>query len=695
MAQEGQQARKRPRADAVESGAASSQLGSKKIATKTELLPIHAHKKEIVDAVRQNRVVVLVGETGSGKTTQVPQYLYEAGFARKGSIVVTQPRRIAAISIATRVAEEMGTSVGGLVGYKVRFLNSTSWETRLKYMTDGMLVRESAGEDGLSGCSVLILDEAHERSVHTDILLGLVKTALDGGKHPELRVIVMSATIQATPFINFFGGPSNVQLLKIPGRLYPVETFYTPVPEPDFLEGALIAILQIHIFRKPGDMLVFLPGQEDIDGLQRLLGEKRQVIADRRRDAPDEPIFTAQEAGQLAGPPAKQVGDFVVRPIFAALPFDQQELVFQAPPPGVRKIVLATNIAETSITIPGIRVVIDTGLVKMKLCHPQTGIEILQLVETSKASAQQRAGRAGREAPGEVYRLYVESYFSLLPAMTPPEILRCELASIYLQLKTLGVANVAKFPLVDRPPQEALVKAAHFLCRIGALDRSSGELTEVGRKLSIMPIHPLYSYLLLISSEFECVAEALTIVAMISTETPFFISKKGTKEASGATRPVLHEDGDHLSLLSIFTQWKKHPQPKSFAFQHDLNNAALKLASNIREQLKELVQRSWNMQISSCGGPKNWMVVRRCLLKACFTQTARLDEVSGNTYQTLLSRQEAKLHPSSILFKKRPLPQCVVYAELVTTSKNYLRTVTEVDPSWLTELCPQHFAVPV
>mmetsp|Transcript_34282 Transcript_34282/g.54761 ORF Transcript_34282/g.54761 Transcript_34282/m.54761 type:complete len:332 (+) Transcript_34282:2-997(+) len=328
----------------------------------------------------------------------------------------------------------------------------------------------------------------------------------------------------------------------------------------------------------------------------------------------------------------------------------------------------------------------------MKLCHPQTGVEILQLVETSKASAAQRAGRAGREAPGEVYRLYVESEFAKFPEQTPPEILRCEMATIYLQLKTLGIKDVAQFPMVDRPPQQALVKAAQFLVRIGALDRSSGGLTGIGEKLSVLPIHPLYAYFLLIALEFECVAEVLTIVAMLSTETPFFASKKGRQEVAASTRPILHEDGDHLSMLSMFTQWKKHPQPKTFSYQHELNHSALDRAAAIRQQLKELVQRSWNAQISSCGGPKNWMQVRRCLLKACFTQTARLDEVSQSTYTTLLSRQQAKLHPSSVLFRKRPLPQCVVYSELVSTSKNYLRTVTEVDPAWLVELCPQHFS---
>jgi len=383
--------------------------------------------------------------------------------------------------------------------------------------------------------------------------------------------------------------------------------------------------------------------------------------------------------------------DFIVRPIFASLPFDQQELVFEPAPPGCRKVVLATNIAETSITIPGIRYVIDTGFMKLKACHPRTGVEMLCTVETSRASASQRAGRAGREAPGEAYRLYVEAELTRMPSQTPAEILRCEMSSVYLQLKALGIEKVPSFPLVDRPPQEALVKAAHFLCRIGALDRRDG-LTDVGRRLAMLPIHPLHSFCLLLAFEFECVAEMLTIVAMLSTETPFFAAARGRRELAAASKPLLHEDGDHLTLLSMYSKWNKHAHRQTFAREHCLNHGALERAATIRKQLKELLQQAWGAkQISSCGGPKNWAVVRRCLLKACFMQTARRDDVHSTAYLTLLTRQVAKLHPSSALFRKWPPPACVVYSELVTTTRNYLRTVTEVDPTWLAELCPQHF----
>mmetsp|Transcript_69078 Transcript_69078/g.202239 ORF Transcript_69078/g.202239 Transcript_69078/m.202239 type:complete len:711 (-) Transcript_69078:184-2316(-) len=695
-AEQGEPPQKRARqGDTVRRNGSSNKAGcNSNTQESSAALPVHGFRKEIIEAVKQHQVVVLVGETGSGKTTQVPQFLHSAGFSRRGVIAVTQPRRIAAISVAARVASEMHCSVGGLVGYHVRFSNQTSKETRVKYMTDGMLVRESTGKYGLSSCSVVVLDEAHERSIHTDVLLGLVKSALDDGA--PLKVMVMSATLDAHPFVKFFGGPERAHLMNVPGRQHPVQLYYTPSPEPDYLEAALVAVLQLHLVRPPGDMLVFLPGQEDIDGLARLLEEKRQVLAERRREKPQEPLTVSSNAGNGAVsaslPPPNRVDDLIVRPIYASLPFDQQELVFQPAPPGCRKVVLATNIAETSITISGIRYVVDTGLVKLKICHPQTGVEVLQLVETSKASAGQRAGRAGREAPGEAYRLYAEPELGRMPAQTPAEILRCEMSSVYLQLKALGIEKIPSFPLVDKPPQEALVKAAHFLCRIGALDRADA-LTAVGQKLAALPIHPLYAFCLLVATEFECVAEVLSIVAMLSTEMPFFISTGAGREVAPATRSLLHNDGDHLSLLNIFSKWKKHPDQRSFARQHALNQTALERAATIRTQLKELVQSAWGAErITSCGGEKNWSVVRRSLLKACFTQTARRDDVHQNAYMTLLSHQKAKLHPSSVLFRRWPPPSCVIYAELVTTTRNYLRIATEVDPLWLPELCPRHFS---
>ncbi|CAK9072705.1 Probable ATP-dependent RNA helicase prh1, partial [Durusdinium trenchii] len=340
---------------------------------------------DIVKAVRQHRVVVLVGETGSGKTTHVPRFLYEENVSnRPGSISITQPRRIAAISVANRVASELGCEVGGLVGFHVRFSNRTSSETRIKYMTDGMLVRESAAgglRSGIRGSSIVILDEAHERSIHTDVLLGLVKKALDQDDPPGLRVVVMSATIHAAPFVNFFGS-KEVKLIQVPGRQHAVQVFYTPSPEPDVLEAALVAVLQLHVSRPPGDVLVFLPGQDDIDNLHRLLEEKQEMLAKERQENPDKKVV--------------QQGDFY------------------------------------------------------------NGVNLWPTFQQAGQVKQ------GTEPP--------MSEFDKLLAQTPAEILRVDMASVYMDLKALGISKIVDFPLVDRPPREALEKAAHFLCRIGALD---------------------------------------------------------------------------------------------------------------------------------------------------------------------------------------------------------------------------------
>eukprot|EP00971_Amphidinium_carterae_P269634 5348971-Amphidinium_carterae.2 len=450
----------------------------------------------------------------------------------------------------------------------------------------------------------------------------------------------------------------------------------------------MLAVLQIHLWRQRGDILVFLPGQEDIDGLKRILTEKREQLKSRKRGE------TKAVPGEIALPQLEAVDDLVVRAIYAALPYEEQQLAFEATPPGCRKVILATNIAETSITIPGIRFVVDTGLMKLKICHAHTGLELLKLVETSKASARQRAGRAGREGPGEVFRLYMEADYDKMPEQTPPEILRCEMASVYLHLRCQGIEMLG-FPLVTEPPKDGLKKAAQLLSRLGALD-TAGQLTEVGRKLSALPIHPLQGYFLLMSVELECISEVLSIVAMLSAETPILVSTRdeagpGNKAPTG---PIWHEDGDHLALLQVYRQWNKAAKRREFARQHGLNSAALEHATEVREQLKELVQKAWGVKhISSCGGPAKWATVRRCLLKACWTQVAKLDEVTQSSYTTIISRQTAKIHPSSALTRQGKRPMCIVFHELVTTSRNYLRTVTEVDPTWLVELCPQHFAM--
>ncbi|GAB4816131.1 hypothetical protein N2152v2_003177 [Parachlorella kessleri] len=420
-------------------------------------LPMWSARDKLVQQVRDSRVLVVIGETGSGKTTQIPQFLYGAGFAKDKAIACTQPRRVAAMTVAQRVAEEMGVQLGQEVGYSIRFEDCSSPATRIKYLTDGMLLREALLDPLLRNYKVVILDEAHERTVHTDVLFGLLKGVLAKRKD-DFRLVVMSATLDVAAFCRYFNG---AKAAYVQGRQFPVDVLYTATPEDSYVDAAITASLQIHCDEaEGGDILVFLTGQEEIESCERLIRER---------------------AAQL--PPDPRRPDLLVLPIYAALPPEQQLRVFQPPPEGTRKVILATNIAETSITISGVRFVVDTGFVKARSYSAKLGADLLQVAPISQAQARQRSGRAGREGPGRAYRLYTEASFQQLPTTTLPEIQRTNLAAVVLQasshrgLKALGVQNVLEFDFMDPPPRGALVKSMELLLALGALDVRTGDLT--------------------------------------------------------------------------------------------------------------------------------------------------------------------------------------------------------------------------
>lgn len=604
-------------------------------------LPITAHKQTLTDAIRNHSVVILVAETGSGKTTQLPQFLHPE-FTKHKTVACTQPRRVACTSVANRVAQEMNTECGQLVGYKIRFVDKTSRATKLLYLTDGMAVREASSVANFDHYSVLLIDEAHERSIHTDLMLGLSLQAINARR--DLKVVVMSATLDWKPLVEFYG-KDRCKVIEIPGRSHPVKMWYTPTVEEDWLEAALLTVIQVHLEQAVGDILVFLPGQDSIEQLAQLLGDKRKLL------------------------PTSAM-DISVCPLYAALPFEQQVSVFDPPPANTRKVVLATNIAETSITIPGIKYVVDSGFVKLKVAHHATGMQSLKSTEISKAMAKQRAGRAGREGPGECFRLFPAEEFEKFQAQTPPEILRSEMSQVFLTLKDLNI-SMDEFPFLDRPFSQSITKACTYLCRIGALTPQK-QLTEVGKKLARLPLHPQFGILLLTSVEFECIAEILTLTAMLSVDAVFI------KTDGPAT--FTHPSGDHLTLISLYRAWKKSPSLPG------VNTYALKRAKHIRDQLKTLLQHIDIHRITSCGEELD--KVRRCLAKACFTHTARFETVG---YVTVLNRDIAKIHPQSQLFGRKPPPAMIVYNDLVTTSKNYLRICTAIEAQWLMELRPKYF----
>lgn len=390
-------------------------------------LPIFQARGQLLAQLRNLDSAVLIGETGSGKTTQIPQYLYEAGISRQGVIAVTQPRRVAAISLATRVSDEKRTELGKLVGYTVRFDDVTSEDTRIKFLTDGMLLREAISDSLLRKYSCVILDEAHERTIHTDVLFGVVKAAQrrrkELGKLP-LKVVVMSATMDVDLFSQYFNG---APVLYLEGRQHPIQIFYTKQPQHDYLHAALVSVFQIHQEAPSSqDILVFLTGQEEIEAMSK-------TCRDIAKHLPD-------------GCPS-----MLVLPLYASLPYAQQLRVFQGAPKGYRKVIISTNIAETSITISGIKYVVDTGMVKAKKYNPDSGLEVLAVQRVSKTQAWQRTGRAGREDSGICYRLYTEDEFEKFEKMTVPEIQRCNLASVMLQLLAMKVPNVLTFDFMSKP----------------------------------------------------------------------------------------------------------------------------------------------------------------------------------------------------------------------------------------------------
>lgn len=362
-------------------------------------LPVYPFRDDLIAAIREHQILIIEGETGSGKTTQIPQYLHEEGFTKDGKkIGCTQPRRVAAMSVAARVAQEMGVKLGNEVGYSIRFEDCTSERTVLKYMTDGTLHREFLSEPDLASYSVMIIDEAHERTLHTDILFGLVKDI--ARFRPELKLLISSATLDAEKFSQFF---DDAPIFRIPGRRFPVHIYYTKAPEADYIDACVVSILQIHATQPLGDILVFLTGQEEIETCQEVLQDRVKRLGSKLKE-------------------------LLILPVYANLPSDMQAKIFEPTPPNARKVILATNIAETSLTIDNIIYVIDPGFAKQNNFNSRTGMESLLVVPISKASANQRAGRAGRTAPGKCFRLYTAwAYKQELEDNTVPEIQRINL----------------------------------------------------------------------------------------------------------------------------------------------------------------------------------------------------------------------------------------------------------------------------
>ncbi|KAF9667430.1 hypothetical protein SADUNF_Sadunf15G0022200 [Salix dunnii] len=619
-------------------------------------LPIYKLKKELIQAVHDNQVLVVIGETGSGKTTQVTQYLAEAGYTTRGKIGCTQPRRVAAMSVAKRVAEEFGCRLGEEVGYAIRFEDCTGPDTVIKYMTDGMLLREILIDENLSQYSVIMLDEAHERTIHTDVLFGLLKKLVK--RRPDLRLIVTSATLDAEKFSGYF---FNCNIFTIPGRTFPVEILYTKQPESDYLDASLITVLQIHLTEPEGDILLFLTGQEEIDFACQSLYERMKGLG-------------------------KNVPELIILPVYSALPSEMQSRIFDPAPPGKRKVVVATNIAEASLTIDGIFYVIDPGFAKQNVYNPKQGLDSLVITPISQASAKQRAGRAGRTGPGKCYRLYTESaYRNEMSPTTIPEIQRINLGFTTLTMKAMGINDLLSFDFMDPPSPQALISAMEQLYSLGALDEE-GLLTKLGRKMAEFPLDPPLSKMLLGSVDLGCSDEILTIIAMIQTGNIFYRPREKQAQADQKRAKFFQPEGDHLTLLAVYEAWKAKNFSGPWCFENFVQSRSLRRAQDVRKQLLSIMDK-YKLDVVSAG--KNFTKIRKAIAAGFFFHAARKDPQEG--YRTLVENQPVYIHPSSALFQRQP--DWVIYHELVMTTKEYMREVTVIDPKWLVELAPRFFKV--
>lgn len=621
-------------------------------------LPIYQFRDDLIQAMADHQTLIIVGETGSGKTTQIPQYLHEAGYTKGGlKVGCTQPRRVAAMSVAARVAEEMGVKVGNEVGYAIRFEDSTSDKTVLKYMTDGMLLRELLTEPDLSGYSALMIDEAHERTVPTDIACGLLKDIAKA--RPDLKLLISSATMDAQKFQSYF---DDAPIFNIPGRRYPVDIHYTSQPEANFLAAAITTVFQIHITQGPGDVLVFLTGQEEIEAAEQNLQE------------------TARKLGS-------KIPEMLICPIYANLPSELQTKIFDPTPPGARKIVLATNIAETSLTIDGIVYVIDPGFVKENVFNPRTGMESLVVTPCSRASAGQRAGRAGRVGPGKCFRLYTKwAYHNELDENTTPEIQRSNLNGVVLTLKSLGIDDLLNFDFMDPPPAETLIRALEQLYALGSLN-DQGELTKIGRQMAEFPTDPMLAKAILAADKYSCVEEVLSIIAMLGEASALFYRPKDKKihADSARARFTIKEGGDHLSLLNIWNQWVDSDFSYVWARENFLQQRSLNRARDVRDQLAKLCDRV-EVMISTTGA-SNLPPIQKAITAGFFPNAGRLQR-GGDSYRTVKTGQTVYVHPSSTLFDVNP--KWVIYFELVLTSKEYMRSNMPLQPEWLVEVAPHY-----
>lgn len=610
-----------------------------------EELPITAKVADIARAIHEHQVVVVAGETGSGKTTQLPKICLAMGRGLEGRIGVTQPRRIAATSVAARVAEELKCELGSEVGYQIRFANRTSRNTYVKFMTDGILLAEIQGDPKLLQYDTIILDEAHERTLNIDFLLGYLKRLLPS--RPDFRLVLSSATLETSRFSAFFGG---APVIEVSGRTYPVETIHRPPSDTEEgLADTIAAVVEeITTLDPREDILVFLPGEREIHDAMRTLEEHA-------------------------------LPHTILLPLYGRLSQADQKKVFA--PSSQRRIVLSTNVAETSLTIPGIVYVIDTGTARINRYQPRSGVTQLLVEPVSQASAEQRKGRAGRTRSGVCFRLYEEADFKLRSAFTDPEVLRVGLSGAILQMKSLGIGELRDFPFVDPPPKRAVDEGYRVLEELGALDEAN-QLTEIGKKLARLPLDPRVARMVLGGEVEGALTEILVIASALGLADPRERSLSNPAAADQAHRQFRDERSDFLSLLRLWrvfhadTAGKTQSQVRNYCVRNHLSFMRMREWSDVHEQLRGVVS---DMKLKLNSRPADEAAIHRAILPGLLSRIGLWNQ--ENRAYSGARQTRFVLHPGSGLARKPPT--WVVVAELVETSQLFGRVAAAIDPESL------------
>ncbi|MBT62868.1 MAG: ATP-dependent RNA helicase HrpA [Puniceicoccaceae bacterium] len=664
----------------------------------SEELPIHQRREEIVRTIRDNQVVVIAGETGSGKTTQIPQFLLECGLGKKGFLGCTQPRRVAALSVAQRIAEELGVQYGHEVGAKIRFTDQTQAHTVIKVMTDGILLNELQDDPMLRAYEAIVIDEAHERSLNIDFILGCLRQLSERRK--DLKIIITSATIDTASFAKAF---DNAPIIEVSGRMYPMDTFYRPPAdndEGDYIDAASEVICEIIDHNREGDILVFLPGERDIHELRR----------------------------ELEKTPARQCD---LLPLFGRLANADQQRIFH--PGGRRRIILSTNIAETSLTVPGIRYVVDTGLARVSRYSPHSRTQRLPIEPIAQSSANQRQGRCGRVSNGICYRLYDEQDFLARPRYTTPEIHRANLASVILRMMAFRLGDIRSFPFIDPPAENAIVGGYRLLAELGAVqaDERSSEpdayrLTKLGRRLAQLPVDPTVARMLLQAQREHALPEVLVIASGLSIQDPRERPAELAKEADEMHKQFTHPESDFLTLLNIWNSYHEkldslsQNKLRKFCKSHFLAYQRMREWRDIHHQLERILKERRG---SKSDRPKSntktphaprstpqsateqsYAAIHRSILTGLLSNIAHKEE--AHNYRGPRNRK-ALLFPGSALFdhetakkqrkaayakktKPKPIktkaPEWIVCGEWMETSRLFARTAAKIEVEWIEQL---------